>query len=67
MPDTFNVISADGSPVIRITYNGSIITPMVSTTQVNLFNSSFTHQSESPNQELVDFNMTSAPIDISGN
>jgi hypothetical protein len=67
MPDTFNVVSADGSPVMRITYNGSIITPMVSTTQVNLYNSSFTHQSNGINQEVLDFNIPTAPIDISGN
>jgi len=64
MPDSLNIKSADGSPVMRITYNGSIVTPLVSTTQINLFNSGFTHNSSNINQEVVDFNVPTLPIDI---
>jgi hypothetical protein len=67
MPDTFNVLSADGSPVLRITYNGAIITPMISTTQINLFNNNFTDQSSGINQEVLDFNVADLPSDISSN
>jgi hypothetical protein len=67
LPDAMNVKSADGAPVMRITYNGSIVTPLVSTTQINLFNSNFTHQSSTINQEVLDYNVTALPLDISAN
>lgn len=60
LPDLFCAVSADGSPVMRITYNGTVVTPMVSTSTISLISqaSTFTPNRHGINDEVIDYNVT---------
>jgi len=71
LPDIFTAYSAEYSPVYRILYNGSTISPMVSTSQIiiNPIANLEAFSNNDPNKEFVDFNIgTSAGVmaDASG-
>lgn len=74
MPDLFQATSADGSPVFRITYNGSVASSLISTTQLTLTPNASTIKNDNvsspaPNAELVDYNVGTflmATPDVSG-
>jgi hypothetical protein len=58
LPDILNIESAEGSSVFRILYNGSIVSPMLSTSQV-IINpiANYETEAETPNQEFVSYNI----------
>jgi hypothetical protein len=71
LPDIFTAYSAEYSPVYRILYNGSTISPMISTSQIiiNPIANLEAFSNNDPNTEFVDFNIgTSAGVmaDASG-
>ena len=53
-----NVQSGDGSPVFRILYNGTMVSPMLSTSQI-IINpiANFAESSNNPGEEFVDYNI----------
>ena len=70
LPDLFNATSNDGSPVYRVTYNGVVATPAITTSAVtlsNTFNNNVPNTADqpngnyvttaSPNTEFVNFNV----------
>ena len=70
LPDIMNITSTDGAPVMRVLYNGSIVTSTLTAAQVALVPSPTTNASTAllPNQELVNFNIGTDPVtyDASG-
>lgn len=59
LPDLFNAKSADGAAVMRIAYNGTVVTPMVSTTTISLMTQvpTFSHSTRI-NNEVINYNVT---------
>jgi hypothetical protein len=67
LPDVFNAVSADGSPVMRITYNGTMVAPLLSTNQITMNPQTVVESPSSINSEVNNYNILSSVTDVSGN
>lgn len=59
LPDILNARSADGAPVMRILYNGTLVAPALSAAQISLMPLPTNNAATTipPNQEYVNFNV----------
>jgi hypothetical protein len=64
MPDILEAVAADGSPVFRVTYNGSVASTLISTTSLKLNPTNFDDETTLSDQ-FTDYEVETFPVTTS--